>query len=381
MPTYYHTHPRTERLLTARMYNSPAEPYDVGMPTDMFSILQRSLFFALLAGAGVLLVWVLHNYLMPVFWAAVFALILYPVYRFLVPRMRSASLASLTTILFALIVIFGPLFLIGAQIANEAVGLYINLTMNGGGDLDALSNIPLLPQLMEMAGYDAADMRQHAIDFARNASAWVASQALSIGVATFDAAIKFLLMLYLLFFFLRDGERLLAYIRRILPLGERREDVLFTNLTRTIVSIFKGTFVIAIIQGLMGAALFAIAGIGSVALWGVAMGFLSVIPAVGPILVWLPAGVILISTGAVWQGIVVLAGGAFAISAVDNVLRPLMVGRDTKMPDALILLSILGGLSAFGVAGLIIGPIIAALFLSVLNMFAAEYEIELAERG
>jgi len=363
------------------MYNSPAEPYDVGMPTDMFSILQRSLFFALLAGAGVLLVWVLHNYLMPVFWAAVFALILYPVYRFLVPRMRSASLASLTTILFALIVIFGPLFLIGAQIANEAVGLYINLTMNGGGDLDALSNIPLLPQLMEMAGYDAADMRQHAIDFARNASAWVASQALSIGVATFDAAIKFLLMLYLLFFFLRDGERLLAYIRRILPLGERREDVLFTNLTRTIVSIFKGTFVIAIIQGLMGAALFAIAGIGSVALWGVAMGFLSVIPAVGPILVWLPAGVILISTGAVWQGIVVLAGGAFAISAVDNVLRPLMVGRDTKMPDALILLSILGGLSAFGVAGLIIGPIIAALFLSVLNMFAAEYEIELAERG
>jgi predicted PurR-regulated permease PerM len=111
------------------------------------------------------------------------------------------------------------------------------------------------------------------------------------------------------------------------------------------------------------------------------MALLALIPAVGPALIWIPAGIILILLGSIWQGILVLVGGILIVSTIDNLLRPLLVSRDIRLPDALILLSILGGLSAFGIAGIIIGPVIAALFLAMWEMFAQEFEADLEKRG
>jgi predicted PurR-regulated permease PerM len=180
-------------------------------------------------------------------------------------------------------------------------------------------------------------------------------------------------MLYLLYFFMRDGTKLLDGLVHALPFGDERERHLLERFAAVSRATIKGSLVVGIAQGAIGGILFAVLGIGAPVLWGVVMALLSIVPAVGPALVWLPAAVILIINGSLIKGIVLIGVGALIIGLVDNLLRPLLVGRDTKMPDYLILLSTLGGLTAFGIAGVVIGPIIAAFFLSVWEMAEAEY--------
>jgi predicted PurR-regulated permease PerM len=130
----------------------------------------------------------------------------------------------------------------------------------------------------------------------------------------------------------------------------------------------------------LGGLLFWVVGIGAPVFWGMVMSVLSFLPAVGPAVVWAPAGVILIVTGSIFKGIVVIAIGSLIIGLIDNLLRPILVGRDTKMPDFLVLLSTIGGLTVFGLSGFVIGPMIAALFLTVWEMFGQEYVDEMEGR-
>jgi len=136
----------------------------------------------------------------------------------------------------------------------------------------------------------------------------------------------------------------------------------------------KGTVIIGIVQGAIGGIAFAILGIGAPVLWGAVMALLSIVPAVGTALVWLPAAIVLIVNDRVVAGVALILVGVLGIGLVDNLLRPILVGRDTRMPDYLILLSTLGGLAGFGLAGIVIGPIIAALFLAVWQMAQSEFE-------
>jgi predicted PurR-regulated permease PerM len=202
----------------------------------------------------------------------------------------------------------------------------------------------------------------------------MASQALEIGQNTLRVTVFFFLMLYLLFFFLRDGKLLLEGLIRALPFGVERERHLFDRFAEVSRATIKGTLVVGIVQGTLGGIGFAVLGIGAPVLWGVVMALLSILPAAGPAFVWLPAAIILIAGGEVIPGIILIIVGSLVIGLVDNLLRPLLVGRDTRMPDYLILLSTLGGLTGFGLAGIVIGPIIAAFFLSVWKMAEEEYE-------
>jgi predicted PurR-regulated permease PerM len=184
----------------------------------------------------------------------------------------------------------------------------------------------------------------------------------------------FFLMLYLLFFFMRDGEHLLEVIVRALPLGDDRERELFRKFAQVSRATVKGTLVIGFIQGALGGMMFAILGIQGAVFWGVVMSVLSLLPVVGTGLVWGPAALILIANGAWQKGAVLIVFGVLVIGLVDNLLRPILIGRDTKMPDYLVLLSTLGGLTVFGVSGFVIGPVIAALFLTVWTMFQQEQQ-------
>jgi predicted PurR-regulated permease PerM len=204
-------------------------------------------------------------------------------------------------------------------------------------------------------------------------SQFVASRALSIGQNTLRIAVYFFLMLYLLFFFLRDGRRIVDAAVRVLPLGDERERHLFHRFAQVSRATIKGTLVVGIVQGTIGGFMFSLVGIGSPVLWGVVMALLSILPAVGTALVWLPAAIMLIANGQLVAGIALIAVGALVMGLVDNILRPILVGRDTRMPDYLILLATLGGLVAFGLAGVVIGPIIAAFFLSVWEMAEDEF--------
>lgn len=343
-----------------------------------FGIGQRVFFIALILGTTALFLWMVRDYLFPVFWAIVFALLLHPFYTRLQKRF-SRTLAAALTILVALIVIVLPVSWLGTQIAQEAYALY--RTLAESGTLSSFALPEPAADLLGMFGYDAEHIKTDIATWASTASAWIFSEALAISSATFTVIVKTLFMLYLLFFFLRDGEALGRYLMRHLPLGDKKESVLFARFASTTRALMKGTIVVALVQGLIGGILFWIAGVPNPILWGAVMAFASVIPAVGPFIVWLPAGLFLLAIGSLIPALIVLIGGAVVLSSVDNFLRPMLVGRETEMPDALIFISILGGIGVFGIAGIIIGPVIAALVLTVWDLFAEEFEKELTAQG
>src|SRR5690606_26393642 len=200
---------------------------------------------------------------------------------------------------------------------------------------------------------------------------FLATRAASIGQNTFQFIVQMFVMLYLLFFLLRDGDEIARRIRAAVPLGPEQRQGLFRKFTQVIRATVKGNVVIAVLQGVLGGLIFWLLGIHAALFWAVVMAILSLLPAVGTALVWGPVAIYFIATGSVWQGIVLVAYGILVIGLVDNVVRPILVGKDTKMPDYIVLISTLGGLAVFGVNGFVIGPLIAALFMVAWSIFAA----------
>jgi predicted PurR-regulated permease PerM len=181
-------------------------------------------------------------------------------------------------------------------------------------------------------------------------------------------------MVYAMFFFLKDGEKILEKIFYYLPLNDEDEELMlqrFTSITRATV---KGTLVIGIIQGALAGFAFWIAGIDGAAFWGTIMAILSIVPGIGAALIWVPAVIYLIVTGELVAGLLLFAWCATVVGTIDNILRPILVGKDAKMPDLLILVGTLGGLFLFGPIGFIVGPIVCGLFLTVWEIYGATFK-------
>ncbi len=276
------------------------------------------------------------------------------------------------------IVVILPLLGVAAAVAREASGLYQRLDTGSVGFegiiRQAQENMPRAVALLDRVGIDPERLRAQVSSAAITASQFIASRAVGIGQDTVRVTVFFFLMLYLLFFFLRDGQRLLEGLVRALPLGDERERLLMERFAEVSRATIKGTIVVGIVQGAIGGIAFAILGLGAPVLWGAMMSLVSIIPAVGPALIWLPTAIFLLITGRIGAGIALILVGVLVIGLVDNLLRPILVGRDTRMPDYLIMLSTLGGLAGFGLAGIVIGPIIAAFFIAVWQMAQAEFE-------
>ena len=318
------------------------------------------------------------SFLMPVFWAAVLATVFFPLHRRYVARLRGRrSLAALATMLTIVGVVVAPLSLAGLAMSREAIQLHEQITT---GAIDVAAPLRFLRRITPLAsdylgtfGLDFDAMVQRLSTSAGAVAGFIASRAVGIGQDVVRFTALFFLMLYVLFFFLRDGSQLVATLVRVLPLGDGRVRQLLAKFSDVAIATIKGTLVVGIVQGAIGGVLFWTLGIPAPVFWGTVMAVFSVLPAVGPALVWAPAAIILFGLGEIVKGIVVIAVGVVVIGLVDNVLRPILVGRDTEMPDYLVLLATLGGLAVFGISGFVIGPVIAAFFLVVWEMFAQEY--------
>lgn len=339
---------------------------------------QNGIFVLLLVLVTLAFFGLVRGFLMPLFWAAVLAVLSRRPYRWLRVKLKGrASLAALLTVLGVVLVVLLPLGLLGTAVVNEALGLYARVA---SGEVDvqqplaeAERMLPQLTELLERVGVDLERLQASLAGTAGTLGQAVAEGALRVGQNALTFAVLFFVMLYVLFFFVRDGEAIVDGLIRSVPLGGRREQRLlgkFVEVTRATV---KGTLVVGLVQGALGGVLFAIVGIGAAVFWGVVMAVLSLLPAVGTALVWLPTALYLLATGAVWQGVLLLVGGAVLIGLADNVLRPLLVGRDTRLPDWVILISTLGGIAVLGLTGVVVGPVVAALFLAVWQMFREEF--------
>jgi predicted PurR-regulated permease PerM len=340
----------------------------------------RIFFGALLLLVTAAFIWLIRGFLQPIFWAVALGIVFFPVHEKLRVRLGEShrNLAATISLLLVVLVVVLPLAGVVTAVTTQAAGLYNRLS---SGEIDVSratawveERVPQVIEAADSLGVDLERLQEQASSSAVAISQFMASQALEIGQNTLRVTVFFFLMLYLLFFFLRDGKLLLEGLIRALPFGDERERHLFDRFAEVSRATIKGTLVVGIVQGTLGGIGFAVLGIGAPVLWGVVMALLSILPAAGPAFVWLPAAIILIAGGEVIPGIILIIVGSLVIGLVDNLLRPLLVGRDTRMPDYLILLSTLGGLTGFGLAGIVIGPIIAAFFLSVWKMAEEEYE-------
>ena len=340
--------------------------------------LQRGVFLALLAIVTAAFIWILLPFFGAVMWGVAFAIIFTPIYKRLLKKMRGKpTLAAITTLAITLFIVILPLSMIGASLVQEIMLVSqsirsgeINFASYFQQIFDALPR-PLVSLLERFNMGDMAAWQDRITAGAAQGSQVVAAQALTIGQNTFDFLVSFFVMLYLLFFLLRDGASLSAMIRNALPLAKPHTHYLLNKFTTVIRATIKGNVAVAVAQGTIGGLAFWFLGVQGALLWAVLMAFLSLLPAVGAALIWGPVALYFLATSHIWQGAVLIFVGVFVIGLVDNILRPLLVGKDTQMPDYIVLMSTIGGMALFGINGFVIGPVIAALFMAVWSLFVA----------
>lgn len=328
--------------------------------------------------------WISWPFFGAILWALVVTIAFAPVHDRLALMMpKRKNTVTLLTMMLVIALVIVPTFIIGSMMVEEAVATYSSLQnreIDIGKvirDIEAAIPASWSAQLDRFGFGDTAELQSRLSSVLTSGLQLFAREAVSIGQGAFNFVLTLGVMLYLTFFLLRDGRHLTRRIGEVVPLRSEQRGALFVKFTTVIRATVKGSVIVAVVQGILGGVLFAFLDIRAALLWGVVMGLLALIPAVGTGLVWFPVGIYLLVTGSVWQGVVLLLFGFFVISMVDNVLRPILVGQDTRMPDYVVLISTLGGLSVMGINGLIVGPVIAAMFIAAWEIFG---ESRAAER-
>jgi predicted PurR-regulated permease PerM len=278
--------------------------------------------------------------------------------------------------------VLGPLLAVLGAAANEALRVSetirprIERLVEQPGEVARLLNA--LPGYHYIEPY-RAQIFIRAGELLGSTSAFIFAALSATTRATAVFVFHFVILLYTMFFFLTDGPRLLNRVLAYLPLTDADQQRMLDKFVSVTRATLKGTILIGAAQGLLGGLAFWAVGIDGAIFWGTVMTVLSIIPGIGGALIWVPASIILITSGEVWRGIALAAFCALVVGSVDNLLRPLLVGRDTQMHELLIFFSTLGGLLMFGVMGFIVGPILAALFVTVWEMFAMAYRSSIPE--
>jgi predicted PurR-regulated permease PerM len=343
----------------------------------------RRAFLLLLVGAisfaFIAMVW---EFVLTILLAATFTGLSYPLYLQLLAGLRSPALSAITTLILVLVLGLAPVIGVLAIGANEA----LRMTETVGPRLTQLVSEPTAvdAQLQRLPGYSYVEPYRQQIltklgEFVGQASKLVFDVLSATTRATALFVFHTGVLLYAMYFFLTGGPSLLRYVMAYVPLAEvdkQRMVEKFVSVTR---ATLKGTLLIGAAQGMLGGLAFWVVGIEGPVFWGTVMTVLSIIPGVGGALVWVPAVIFLMVTGDLWKGLGLAAFCGLAVGSVDNLLRPILVGRDTQLHELLIFLSTLGGLMFFGASGFILGPVLAALFVTVWEIFAIAFRRELAE--
>ncbi|MBT3418959.1 MAG: AI-2E family transporter [Candidatus Magasanikbacteria bacterium] len=358
-------------------------------PSNKFDSMRRIFFFSILGLLGVGLLYLFRPFFYPIFWAAVIAVMFYPLYKFLGKYITIPSLNTMITILLIIVTLFIPLSLITFLTTTQSINLYQTVTTNPETFLDVntistrFEGSFLEPLLLNIRGtwveYANQAAEKTSLFIFENTKEFFTLLENIKNLTT--TALKFIamvfIMFYCLYYFLKDGKSILEKASYLSPLGDKYEHKLFEKFTSTTKATLKSTLIVGGIQGALGGIIFWITGIEGAFVWAIIMVILSIIPAIGAFLVWFPAGVIMLALGNTWEGILILLFGGIVISMIDNLLRPPLIGKDTQMHPVIILFSTLGGIIVFGVSGFVIGPIIAALFLSVLSIYSEHYKKDL----
>ena len=349
------------------------------VPDPVAPVLEDSrLVVVLLVITSLALGWILLPFYGTILWAAILAMLFVPVHRWLLVRLgQRRTPAALLTLLLASVIVIFPVAVVAASLAGEAASLYERLQSGESNPVQYLHRVfNALPdwarsvlQYVGLRDFAAAQLRLTAA--LSQGSQFIAGQAMGIGQGTFEFLANLCIALYLAFFLIRDGDRIMRSVRRAMPLSQAHKQELLTMFGTVVRATVKGNLLVAAIQGVLGGVAFWFLNIPAALLWAVLMAFLSLVPAVGAALVWVPVAVYFLVTGALWECIALTAWGVLVIGLVDNLLRPVLVGKDVRMPDYVVMITTLGGMAVFGIHGFVIGPTIAAMCMAVWHIHGA----------
>jgi len=343
-----------------------------------FNKIRSYTFIGVLIGITLLFLWMLRPYVYSVFWAVVIATMFSPLHGRIVKAFRGKkALATSLTMIIIVLVFLIPLAGIVLLIVQQAVSLY-----GGYGNQETmdqastfLQNYSNHPYSQRVLG-DDFEVTSKLNEWSSSISSFLYQYITSWGQNTLRVIVQFFVMMYALYYFLKDGEKILKKLMYLLPLGDRYEKMLYGRFVSTARATLKGTVVIGLIQGIIGGLAFLITGVPAAAFWGMIMIILSIIPAVGAFVILLPAAIIMFLMGNMWQAVVILVA-LVAASSIDNFLRGPLVGKDAQMHPLFIFFATLGGLLAFGISGVVIGPVLAAFLLSIWRIYEQKYKPEL----
>ncbi len=303
-------------------------------------------------------------------WAVVLVIVFYPVHKRIVARIGNPGWAALLSCLIVIVTILVPLTLITFAIVRELRGFAQSLQGNIQSILDPQS--PYMGRILELLGryVDIEQLRSGEFFAARvqNFGSMIAGRTLGFVGGAVGVVVEVFFVIFTMYYMFRDGERLRAALRSMLPLEESKSREILERTREVISASVYGVLVIATIQGVLGGLAFWALGLPSPLLWGVVMIFFSMIPMAGAFVVWVPAAIYLVVTGHVGAAIALTIWGLLVIGSIDNFLRPKLVGEKTRLHELLIFFSVLGGLQVFGVLGLVLGPVVVAITMALLDI-------------
>jgi len=338
---------------------------------------QRVLGLLLLA-VTVALVWILLPFYGGILWGAIIALLFTPLYRWLLSRLRARrSLAALLTITAATLIVVLPAVIVSGALAREAGQVFERIESGELQPAQWLRTLfDALPEwIISLLGrFGLADFDAVQLELAKalsEGSKLIATQTLNVGQNALGLLTSVFIALYLAFFLVRDGDGVVRAVHRAIPLASADRHALLENFSTVLRATVKGNLVIAVVQGTLGGLAFWALGVSGVLLWAALMAVLSLLPVVGSGLVWVPVAIGLFLTGSPWQALGLVAFGVLVIGLVDNVLRPILVGHETGMPDYLVMITTFGGIAVLGVNGFVVGPTVAAMFVAVWHIQTA----------
>jgi predicted PurR-regulated permease PerM len=311
-----------------------------------------------------------------IMWGLILSLLFTPLHRWLLPRLgQRPTVAALCTMSIVILIVILPMTLVLLLLAQEAAWLYQGLQ---SGDINpslyfhrAFNRLPdWVGAILDRFGLVNFFTLQRRLSTAlADGSQFAATQIFTIGQNTFEFVAGLFIALYLAFFLIRDGDTTVRAIGRMIPLAPEHRQQLWHKFSTVVRATVKGNLLVALIQGALGGLAFLALGVKGALLWAVLMAALSLLPAIGAALVWGPVALYFLITGAIWQGLALTAYGMLVIGLVDNLLRPVLVGKDTRMPDYVVMITTVGGMAVFGINGFVLGPLIAAMFLSAWQIF------------
>ena len=327
----------------------------------------KNAYFIILAITTILFSMLLIDYLIPVFWSIIFSILFSPFYNWLNEKIDRPSLSSSITIFVILLLVILPSILILGAITNEVFKI-VSMLESGDFVIESSSIIPSIENAINLTGLNIDDIYKQLNQFVYSLSQLTYTTLIRITENIFSFIVSALIMIYLLFFFLKDGENIINNCISVFPMDDDHERYLLDQFHQVTKVTIKGTFIVAFAQGFLGFVILSILNIQGAILWGCLMALFSILPGIGTAIVWFPITIFLIYSGMWVQGLILLFSGLFIIGLVDNLLRPYLISKETSLPDYLVLLTTIGDISLFGISGFVIGPIIASLFISIWSL-------------